>query len=126
MKKLRNIILIIIGTLFVFLGFVGLLLPVMPTTIFLMIAGLCYINSSKRLYNYLIQLKYIGPTIKSYVERREVTRKFKLYSLLFLYIPTLITQIFIVKDWLFRVIPLFLLFLVSWHILSLKTVDSIK
>ena len=53
-----------------------------------MVAGLCYINSSKTLYNQLIKINYIGPTIESYVERREVTRKFKIFSMLFLYIPT--------------------------------------
>ncbi|NLC95724.1 MAG: DUF454 domain-containing protein [Bacilli bacterium] len=124
MKKFTKIFLIIIGTLFVLLGIIGLFVPVMPTTIFLMIAGLCYINSSKRLYESLIKMRYFGPTIKSYVEYREVTKEFKISSLLFMYIPSIITQIFIVKTWIYRVIPLVLIIFLTWHILSLKTVDN--
>ena len=71
-------------------------------------------------------MSYIGPTIESYVERKEVTRKFKIYSMLFLTIPTIVTQIFIVEHWISRVVSLLLLILVAWHILSLKTVDKAK
>lgn len=126
MKLLTKTVLIILGTINVLLGIIGLLLPVMPSTIFFMVAGLCYINSSKTLYKQLIKINYIGPTIESYVERREVTRKFKILSMLFLYIPTVITQIFIIKglNLVYRLIPILILIFVTWHILSLKTVDE--
>jgi hypothetical protein len=126
MKLFKKVILIFCGSLCVLLGIIGLILPVMPSTIFFMVAGLCYINSSKTLYNRLIKMSYIGPTIESYVERKEVTRKFKIYSMLFLTIPTIVTQIFIVEHWISRVVSLLLLILVAWHILSLKTVDKAK
>ncbi len=124
MKKVTKVLLTILGTLFVLLGAIGFILPVMPTTPFLILAGICYINSSKTLYARLIKLKYFGPTIESYVERREVTRQFKTYSLLFIYIPTIITQIFIVNRWIFRIIPIVFIIIVTWHILSLKTVNK--
>jgi len=41
-----------------------------------------------------------------------------------MYIPSIITQIFIVKTWIYRVIPLVLIIFLTWHILSLKTVDK--
>jgi len=41
-----------------------------------------------------------------------------------MYIPSIITQIFIVKTWIYRVIPLVLIIFLTWHILSLKTVDN--
>ena len=126
MKLFKKVILIFCGSLCVLLGIIGLILPVMPSTIFFMVAGFCYINSSKTLYNRLIKMSYIGPTIESYVERKEVTRKFKIYSMLFLTIPTIVTQIFIVEHWISRVVSLLLLILVAWHILSLKTVDKAK
>ena|SRR5690554_1909396 len=126
MKLIMKILFIFLGTIFIILGIIGLILPVMPSTIFFMVAGLCYINSSKTLYRRLIKLNYIGPTIESYVERREVTYKFKILSMLFLYIPTIITQIFIVKDLIYRIIPITILLFISWHILSLKTVDEEK
>lgn len=124
MKKFSKFLLICIGTLFAILGIIGIFVPVMPTTIFLMVAGLCYINSSEHLYQTLIRMRYFGPIIKSYVEYREVTKGFKISSLLLLYIPSIITQIYIVKTWVYRIIPLVLIILLTWHILSLKTVDK--
>ncbi|HEY8364219.1 MAG TPA: YbaN family protein [Haloplasmataceae bacterium] len=124
MHKLKRVLLIIIGSLFVIIGIIGAILPVMPSTIFFMIAGLCYINSSKTLYRKLISVKYIGPTIESYVERREVTRNFKIGSLLFMIIPTIITQVFIVNNWTIRIFSIILVVLLSWHFLSLKTVSK--
>jgi len=124
MIKLKKLVLVILGTFFILLGIIGFVLPIMPTTPFLILAGMCYINSSKRLYTRLTHLKYFGPMIESYVERGEVTRQTKTYSLLFIIIPTLFTQLFIVKNWIFRLIPILILILVIWHILSLKTVEK--
>lgn len=126
LKHFKRVILIILGTLFILIGIIGFILPVMPTTPFLILAGICYINSSKRLYRRLIKVRYFGPAIESYVERREVTKKFKTISLLFIIIPTLITQIFIVNNWLLRIFSILFVTLVSLHILSLKTVDKDK
>lgn len=126
LEHLKKVLLIIFGTIFLLLGIIGLLLPVMPTTPFLILAGICYINSSKRLYARLIKVRYFGPEIESYVERREVTRKFKICSLLFIIVPTTITQFFISNNWILRVFPILFVSLVTWHILRLKTVDKKK
>ena len=126
MNIVKKLVLILLGWIFLIIGIIGVILPVMPGTIFLMISGLCFINSSKRLYRFLIKLKYIGPTIESYVERQEVTRKFKVSTLLFFLVPTVITQIFIVKYWVYRVISLLLLVVILGHIFSLKTVSEEK
>ncbi|QVK19083.1 YbaN family protein [Mycoplasmatota bacterium] len=126
MKNFKKTLLIIFGTIFVFLGIIGLMLPIVPTTPFLILAGILYINSSKKLYARLIKIRYFGPEIESYVERREVTRNFKVCSLLFIIVPTIITQFFIGKNWILRIFPILFVVIVVWHILSLKTVNKDK
>ncbi len=124
MKQIRKIFLMIIGTIFVLLGIIGIILPVVPTIPFLIIAGICYINSSKTLYKWLIKLKYFGPTIESYIERKEVTKQFKISSLMLLFIPSVITEAFIIKALYLRLIPVVIVILLTLHILSLKTVNK--
>ncbi|HEY8436140.1 MAG TPA: YbaN family protein [Haloplasmataceae bacterium] len=124
MSTIVRYLLILFGTIFLMIGIVGLFIPVFPTMPFLIISGLCYINSSRKLYQWLIRMKYFGPHVKNYVEHRRILRKYKYYSLLFIWIPTLITILFIVRDWRYRFLSLFIAFIVSLHIISLKTIDD--
>ncbi len=124
MQKVKNIMLIFIGLLFFLLGVIGLFVPVMPTTIFLILSGICFINSSELLYVRLIKLKYFGPHIENYIERRVVTKKIKMGSAIFLIISSVVTVIFIVKVWYLRLIPLVILIIFIWHLSTLKAVNT--
>ena len=57
---------ILAGTIFVVLGGLGVLLPGLPTTPFLILAAACYIRSSQKLYDWLIANKTFGPYLKDY------------------------------------------------------------
>jgi uncharacterized protein len=122
MNRIGQILLISLGSLFVVLGLIGLLLPVVPTTPFLMAAGLCFIKSSNRFYQKLIHTQYFGPHIQRYVENKEMSLKFKISSLVFMWIPTFITMIFIVDHWVIRLFSLAFAMTITIHILSLKTI----
>jgi len=61
--SLKKYILLISGTIALLFGVIGALIPVLPTTPFLLIAAYCYLRSSKRLYNKLINHKIIGKYI---------------------------------------------------------------
>lgn len=124
MSTIVRYLLILLGTIFLIIGIVGLFIPVFPTMPFLIISGLCYINSSRKLYQWLISMKHFGPHVKNYVEHRSILRKYKYYSLLSIWIPAPITILFIVRDWRYRLLSLFTAFIVSLHIISLKTIDD--
>lgn len=125
MSQIKKIIYIFLGSIFVLIGLIGLLLPVVPTTPFLIIAGIFYIRSSDKLYNRLIKTRVFGPHIKNYVEEKKVTHKFKVYGLVLMWIPTLITQLFFVKIWYLRLIPILFVSAITIYILKLKTKDEI-
>lgn len=124
MTWLIKTLLLFFGTLFLIVGFIGLLIPVMPTMPFLLLAGLCYINSSKRLYNWLVGLKFFGPHVKNYVEYRRIKREYKIIGLVMIWIPTLITVIFIIKQQRFQALSLVIAILVSAHILALESMTQ--
>ncbi|MCJ7768908.1 MAG: YbaN family protein [Dehalococcoidales bacterium] len=58
-------ILIVAGTLFVGLGVIGIFLPVLPATPFLLLAAACYARSSKRFYCWLLNNRWFGVHIKN-------------------------------------------------------------
>ncbi|MFH0931814.1 MAG: YbaN family protein, partial [Candidatus Zixiibacteriota bacterium] len=73
--------LIITGTFFVGLGVLGIFLPLLPTTPFLLLAAACYARSSKRFYNWLLNNRWFGSYIKDYKEGKGVPSKVKAISI---------------------------------------------
>lgn len=66
MKEFVRILLIVCGTLSLALGILGIFLPVLPTTPFLLLAAACYARSSKRFYHWLMNTPWCGEYIHNY------------------------------------------------------------
>lgn len=62
---LMKAILFVCGTLCVALGIVGIFLPVMPTTVFLLLAAACYARSSERFHRKLVEHRWLGPYLQT-------------------------------------------------------------
>ena len=71
----------VIGTFFVVLGFIGIFVPLLPTTPFLLLAAACYAKSSPAFYNWLLCNKWFGSYIKNYREGRGIPLKSKIVSI---------------------------------------------
>lgn len=78
--------LIIIGVLFTVIGFAGVLLPLLPTTPFLLVAVLCFSKSSDKFEKWLVQTKVYVNYVESFKENKGYTLKDKFKLLLSLYI----------------------------------------
>ncbi|TYK65065.1 YbaN family protein [Colwellia echini] len=72
----------IIGLLFVGLGLLGVVLPILPTTPFLLVAAACFAKSSPRLQRKLLANKTFGPMIRDWQESRSISLKSKRIALL--------------------------------------------
>ena len=79
-NPIAKILWIILGSLFVAIGAIGAVVPGLPTTIFLILAAACYIRSSQKLYDWLINNKTFGPYLKDYREGK-ACQEMQKYSL---------------------------------------------
>lgn len=66
-----------LGWFFVALGIIGAFLPVMPTTIFLILAAWCFARSSPELEAWLLAHPVLGPPLRNWRERGAISRRAK-------------------------------------------------
>ena len=65
----------LLGLLFLALALLGVLLPGLPTTPFLLLAAGCFSKSSSRLYNWLLNNRLFGPMIRDWETHRSISRR---------------------------------------------------
>ena len=65
------------GTLFLAVGVAGVVLPLLPGTIFLLLASVCYLRGSERLYRWLIDHRVLGRHVKVMLGREPMTARSK-------------------------------------------------
>ncbi len=70
----------IVGTTSLILGIIGIFLPLLPTTPFLLLTAAMYFRSSPRLYYWLIQQKYLGSYIRNFREHKAIPLHAKIVS----------------------------------------------
>lgn len=71
-----------LGWLFVLLGVAGIVLPLLPTTPFLLLAAICFSRGSQRMHDWLVNHPTLGPPIVNWQTNRTITRKIKVLALL--------------------------------------------
>lgn len=120
-NRIKKCLLIIIGTISLVLGITGLLLPVLPTTPFLLLSSFCYLRSSQRLYRWLMSRKVFGSYIYNYLTHKAVPRNTKVFSIIFLWI-TLIISMILIRHWYVRAFLVLVGIGVSIHMAMLKTI----
>jgi len=82
---IRKAILIFTGTVCVGLGVLGMFLPLLPTTVFLLMAAYCYSRSSKKFHNWLLNNRLCGKYISNYKSGRGMSVRQKATSILTLW-----------------------------------------
>lgn len=83
--KIWRVLLILTGTLSVSLGVLGIFLPLLPTTVFLLLGAACYARSSPRFYYKLVNHRWLGPYIRSSREGQGMRRRDKAITLALLW-----------------------------------------
>jgi len=120
-NKFFRYLLIISGTIFLGFGIIGIFLPVLPTTPFLLLAAACYARGSKRFYDWLMNNKWFGTYIKNYREGKGVPLKFKVFTISLLWITILTSIYFVINNFFIEVILIIIAIGVTIHILTIKT-----
>jgi len=126
LRKPIKVLLITAGTFFIGVGIVGIFIPILPTTPFLLISAALYARSSKRFYNWLINNKIFGRYIKNYREGKGIPLKLKIFTIAFLWITIGCSAIFAIDIFWVRVILVVIAIGVTIHIISIKPKDKAK
>lgn len=114
-------VLIVAGTLFVGLGIVGIFLPILPTTPFLLLAAACYARSSERFYRWLLNHRWFGTYIRTYQEGKGIPVKAKALSISLIWLTIVSSVIFVVHPLIVRIILIVIAAGVTVYLLSLPT-----
>lgn len=127
-RKLVRTLWFIAGTICVVLGAIGMVLPILPTTPFLLAAAACYYKSSSRMHKWLLNNKWFGEYIRNYTEGKGLTKKTKIVALSVLWTTIIFSTVFMLDRLLpkqlvlpMQIIMLVVAIAVSTHILRLPT-----
>lgn len=93
----------------------------MPTTPFLLLSSYLYFRSSKKVYDWLINSKYIGKYIRNYQENNGIPLKIKIITIIFLWSTISFTSIFFVDKKSLRFVLILIALGVTIHLLKFKT-----
>jgi len=123
-EKVKRILFIVVGTILLGIGGLGVLLPIVPTTPFLLLATACYARGSKRIHRWMLRNRVFGAFIRNYVERKGITPRQKTVTLGFLWVTMTFTIVFVVDSLILRLFLVLIALAVSGHILKLPTLTS--
>ncbi len=123
-KRLRKGLLFALGALAVALGFLGIFVPLLPTTPFLLLAAACFIRSSDRAYRWLLTHPWFGSYIRSYREHHAITLQIKIFSISLLWAALGYSMLAVVTALWLRLLLAAIGIGVTIHLLSLRTLTK--
>jgi len=80
-QKIVRVLFFVAGSVSLVLGAIGIVLPILPTTPFLLLALACYFRSSERMTHWMLNNKYFGKYIRNYKEGKGIPLKTKLFAI---------------------------------------------
>ena len=88
----------IVGVLSLGAGIIGVFLPVLPTTPFILLSAWCFFRSSTRFYEWVISNKRFGPTIQNYQEGRGITQPTKVRAIVMMWLAITVSVYFFITN----------------------------
>ena len=123
-----NALWVTFGTISLTLGIIGIFLPLLPTTPFLLLAAACYCRGSEKMHTWLVEHKVFGKYIKDYEEERGIRKRAKITAIVTMWASILLCIWYLdhsnsIPDILLYVQVLLIIILVgvTIHLLKLKT-----
>lgn len=94
LKKLVKTLFLFIGIVSLLLGFIGIFLPLLPTTPFILLAAYCFAKSSERFHRYIMQHKLFGRMVTDFYEKKVISSKNKIIALTLMWLTLSLSVIF--------------------------------
>jgi uncharacterized protein len=108
-----------LGTVMVGIGGVGVVLPLLPTTPFLLLAVFCYARGSRRLHDWLLSSRYLGAYIRAYERREKLGWETAIITLAILWAGMTLSLI-LIDSVMVQAALLVIGIIVTAHVLSLR------
>ena len=120
-ELIKKTLFILLGSIFTGLAFLGIFLPLLPTTPFLLLAAFFFFRSSEKSYHWLLNHKIFGKYLQNYLKNRTIPINIKIFVLILLWITILLTSVFVLEIFVISLVLILIATAVTIHILSLKT-----
>ena len=117
----KRIIFIIIGSLSLVLGIIGIFIPLLPTTPFILLTAYLYAKSSKRLYDLLITNKIFGKYLENYRQGRGIPKYTKIVAITTLWISILYANFYLISLVFIKALFTYIAIMVTVHIAGNET-----
>ncbi len=117
-------ILIIGGFALIGIGVLGMFLPLLPTTVFFLLAAWCFARSSQRFHHWLYSNKLIGRYLTNYRSGGGMTAGSKIFSIAFLLLSITVSVVFLTDNLYIRLLLAAIAVGVTWHLIAIKTIKD--
>ena len=114
-----RILLIGIGWLSIALGVLGIVLPVLPTVPFLLLAAACFARSSERFHRWLIHHVYLGPMVRDYLDGQGVSLKSKVMAIILIWLSIGVSVVFLIPVFWVKVLVIGIAACVTFYLIRL-------
>lgn len=119
---MKRIIYLILGFITTFLGIIGIIIPIIPTTPFLLLSAFFFLRSSQKLYNWLLNHKVLGKYIYNYMTYKAIPKKAKIAAITLIVVGISITLILVDNLIVYITLPI-IATIVSIYIIRIKTLE---
>lgn len=121
MLSMIRYVYVALGILSCALGVIGIFVPLLPTTPFLLLSAALLFRSSPRLYNRLLNHPQLGSYIRNFREHKAIPLRVKIISVSLVWITILHAVIFLLDHWVLESLLLLLAVGITAYILHFKT-----
>ncbi|MCL4745234.1 MAG: YbaN family protein [Burkholderiaceae bacterium] len=94
-----RVALVVLGTLFLVVGVIGIFTPLLPTTPFVLLAAACYARASSRFYGWLLRNRSFGPMIREWRRHRSIAYRTKLTAIAMMAVTMAASILLFVRPW---------------------------
>jgi len=120
-SKTARMFYLALGFLLVGIGVLGIFVPLLPTTIFLILASVCFMKSSPKAYEWLKNNKYLGSYVQNYKDKSGLSLTTKISNIIILWISIGLSAFYFTEELYVRIILGAIAVGVTIHLIMIKT-----
>jgi hypothetical protein len=124
MRPVLRLLLFAAGLLSLAFGIIGIFLPILPTTPFLLLSAAAFAKSSTRLHDWLLNHSWFGRYIRDYLKKRGIRLRVKILAIVSLWLSIGISVLFLVPLLAVKILLVAVAAGVTWHIASFRTLSE--